>query len=104
MIRPFVRILIAAAGLAWAGCGVEPDPSASTATSELTSEAAAAPGSELELAGTPSGQLIQPQVANCGFECHTPTADILELSWIACVHFCPGGAAACTPLPPPPCP
>lgn len=103
MIRP-VRMLIVAAGLAWAGCGVEPAPSASTATSELTPEAAAAPGSELAQAGAVPAELIQPQVANCGFECHTATADILELSWNACVHICPGGASGCTPMPPPPCP
>ena len=104
MTRPIVRMLIVAAGLAWASCGVEPDPSASTATSELTSEAAAAPGGELALAGAPSGELIQPQVANCGFECHAGTVDILGVPWNFCLHNCPGGPSNCTPMPPPPCP
>lgn len=103
MIRPFVRILIAAAGLAWAGCGVEPDPSASTATSELTA-AAAASGSEITQVGALSGDAIQLAPTSCGFECHGPTSDILGVPWSFCLRLCPGGPSNCTPMPPPPCP
>lgn len=108
MIRPVIRSLIVAAGLAWAGCGVEPEPSASTPDPEAASSpdrtgAVATPRSELAQAGAPSGEAIQPRTT-CGFDCHAPTGDILEVSWNFCLHACPGGPSNCTPMPPPPCP
>jgi hypothetical protein len=113
MIDPVIRAVIAAAALAWAGCAVESAPAATAATADLTGEAARGADSVEPPVAASQGSLAPEDVTaliapaspvSCGYECHTPTSDILGVPWRFCLHNCPGGPSNCTPMPPPPCP
>lgn len=114
MIHSIVRSLIVVAGLAWAGCGVEPDPRTSDSVAELGAEPASqATDSRAEPSATASSitqgggslpAVTQPPNNGCGYVCHAPTGDIFEVSWSFCLHACPGGPTQCSAGPFPPCP